>query len=130
MELCLLPLLIALASVGCKEPAKPTADLDPAGTYGLVSVDSNNVPCTVEHEGHQLTVKSGAFIINADGTCSSSMVFSPASRGEVTNVVHASYTREGQKLTMKWQGAGMTLGTVDGNTFTMNNEGMILTYRK
>jgi hypothetical protein len=31
---------------------------------------------------------------------------------------------------MKWQGAGMTTGTIAGNTFTMNNEGMELVYKK
>ena len=40
------------------------------------------------------------------------------------------YPREGPKLTMKWQGAGMTTGTIAGNTFTMNNEGMELVYKK
>jgi hypothetical protein len=31
---------------------------------------------------------------------------------------------------MRWQGAGMTIGSVAGDTFTMNNEGMVLAYRK
>ena len=42
----------------------------------------------------------------------------------------ASYTRQGSKLTMKWEGAGMTTGTAEGDTFTMNNEGMVFAYRK
>jgi hypothetical protein len=44
--------------------------------------------------------------------------------------VKATYTREGPKLTMKWQGAGTTIGTVEGDIFTMNNEGMVFAYRK
>ena len=31
---------------------------------------------------------------------------------------------------MKWAEAGMTIGTVKGDTFTMNNEGMVLRGRK
>ena len=31
---------------------------------------------------------------------------------------------------MKWQGAGLTTGTVEGNTFTMDNEGMLFVYKK
>jgi len=31
---------------------------------------------------------------------------------------------------MNWQGAGTTIGTVEGDTFTMNNEGMVFAYRK
>jgi hypothetical protein len=44
--------------------------------------------------------------------------------------VKATYTRDGQKLTMQWQGAGRTIGSVEGDTFTMNNEGMVFAYRK
>ena len=31
---------------------------------------------------------------------------------------------------MTWAGAGTTVGTVEGNTFTMTNEGMVLVYRR
>jgi hypothetical protein len=31
---------------------------------------------------------------------------------------------------MRWDGAGMTTGSVDGNIFTMHNEGMVFVYRK
>ncbi len=132
---CLLPLFMVMACVGCKpETSKPetkaAAEPNPVGNYTLVSVDGNQVPCEVKHEGATMTIKSGAFVINADGTCSSKMVFSVASRGEASREVKATYTREGSKLTMKWEGAGMTTGTVEGDTFTMNNEGMVLAYRK
>jgi hypothetical protein len=39
----------------------------------------------------------------------------------------------GQKLNMlkmQWQGAGQTTGTVEGNTFTMENEVMVFAYKK
>jgi len=123
--------------VGCKQEAKVTADtnivtaattdINPVGTYALATVDGNKVPYTVQHEGHTMTIQSGSFIINADGTCSSKMFLEGR---EAAIEVKATYTREGQKLTMKWQGAGMTIGTVEGDTFTMNNEGMVLAYRK
>ena len=130
LRLCLLALFMVVGWTGCKEPAKVAADVNPAGTYALASVDGNKVPCTVRHDGHALAVKSGSFIINADGTCSSRVAFSPPSGGDVVREVKASYTRQGAKLTMKWEGAGITTGTVEGDTFTMNNEGMIFTYRK
>jgi len=132
-----LPLFTVMVWVGCKPEAKvvgdtkttaaTAADINPVGTYALVSVDGNKVPYTVTHEGHTMTIQSGSFLINADGTCSSKM--SLAGRDAAIEV-KATYTREGPKLTMKWQGAGMTLGTVEGDTFTMNNEGMVLAYRK
>jgi hypothetical protein len=137
LHFCVLPLFMVTVWSGCNQETKvaadakpvaaPAADLNPAGTYALVTVDGNKVPCAVEHEGHKMTIQSGGFTINPDGTCSSKMTL--AGRDAAIEV-KATYTREGQKLTMKWQGAGMTTGTVEGDTFTMNNEGMVFAYRK
>jgi hypothetical protein len=130
VQLCLLPMVMVLVLAGCKRDAKVPADSNAFGTYTLVSVDGNNVPCTVQHEGHSLAVKSGSFDINSDGTCSSKVVFSTPQGGDASRGVKARYTREGAKLTMQWEGAGTTSGTVEGSTFTMNNEGMVFAYRK
>ncbi len=128
---------MVVVCAGCKQEAKvaadtktvaaTAADINPIGTYVLVTVDGNKVPCTVQHEGHTMTINSGSFIINAEGTCSSKIFL--AGRDAAIEV-KATYTREGPKLTMQWQGAGMTIGTVEGDTFTMNNEGMVFAYRK
>lgn len=128
--LCLLPLLAAGVWGGCKEKEKVMADVNPAGTYTLVSVDGKQAPCTISHEGVSVTIKSGAFVLGPDGTCSSKMVFSVAPGGDASREVKASYTQKGATLTMRWEGAGTTTGTVQGDTFTMNNEGMKLAYRK
>ena len=104
--------------------------VDLPGKYDLVSVDGNVVPAKVSHEGTELQVLSGTFTFNDDGTCSSKMIFVPPSGPEATREVSATYTREGSKLTMKWEGAGTTTGTIEGDTFTMNNEGMVLVFRK
>ena len=118
---------MVLVCPGCKQDTKVKADTNPVGTYALVSVDGNTVPCNVQHEGHTLPVKSGSFLINPDGTCSSKIVLS----GNNSAIeVKASYTRQGSKLTMRWAGAGMTTGTLEGDTFTMNNEGMSFSYHK
>jgi hypothetical protein len=137
LQLCLLPLFLVAACAGCKQDAKVAGDtravaagatdINPAGTYNLVTVDGKTVPCTIQHEGHSIPIKSGAFIINAEGTCSSKMFLEGRDAALETK---ATFTREGQKLTMQWQGAGTTIGTVEGDTFTMNNEGMVLAYRK
>jgi hypothetical protein len=118
---------MVMVLVGCKQDAKVAADTNPVGTYSLVSVDGNKVPCDVLHEGHTLPVKSGSFIFNPDGTCSSKMVLSGR---ESAIEVKATYTRQGSRLTMQWEGAGTTTGTFEGDTFTMNNEGMIFAYQK
>jgi hypothetical protein len=112
-----------------KQPARVNAT-DIAGVYALVSVNGKPVPADASHDGATLQVRSGAFTIQADGTCSSKMVFVPPSGTEVTREVGATYTQDGSKLTMQWKGAGKTVGTIAGDTFTMNNEGMVLVYRK
>src|SRR5262249_5727703 len=128
-QLCCLGLCMAALWTGCNQQAKIAANINPVGTYTLVSVDGNKVPCAVRHEGKPgPTVKSGAFVINADGTCSSKVVLVAPSGSDASREVKATYTQAGPKLTMKWEGAGMTIGTVEGNKFTMNNEGMIFAY--
>jgi hypothetical protein len=130
LSLCLAPLLAAAVWGGCKEREKGVAEVNPTGTYTLVSVDGKQAPCTIGHEGVSVTIKSGAFMIGPDGTCTSKMVFSVPSRGDASREVKASYTQKGATLTMKWEGAGTTTGTVQGDAFTMHNEGMLLAYRK
>jgi hypothetical protein len=82
------------------------------------------------HEGVNLTIKKGFFIINSDGTCISNITFVPPNKVEVNNEVKATYTLAGNTLTMKWERAGITTGTVNGATFTMNNEGMTFVFQK
>ena len=128
--LSLLAVLLLLALTGCKNGTRAPANINPAGVYTLVSVDDKNVPCNVTHEGATLTVKSGVFTINPDGTCRSLSIFSVPPNPDVRREVKATYTQTGAELTMRWEGAGMTKGQINGSTFTMNNEGMIFSYRK
>jgi len=128
--LCLLAILWLLTLTGCKNATTPAAGLNPAGVYALVSVDGKTVPCNLSHEGVAMVVKSGSLTINADGTCRSLSIFGVPPHPDVHRDVTATYTQNGAELTMRWKGAGMTKGTLNGNEFTMNNEGMIFFYRK
>ena len=131
LALPLCPLLTAVLILSaCKPETKVAKESDPSGDYVLVSVSGNPVPASVDHDGVKLQVRSGTFTINADGTCGTKTVFVPPSGQEATRQVSATYTKEGSKLTMQWKGAGMTTGTLEGNTFAMNNEGMLFVYRK
>lgn len=127
---CALTVCLAALWTACKPQPKNTIDAGPVGQYTLVSVDGQNVPCAVKHDGAALTIKSGTFVINADGTCSSLVNFTAPTGSDASREVKATYTRDGVSLTMKWEGAGMTTGKVEGNTFTMNNEGMVFAYTK
>ena len=87
-------------------------------------------PAPFRMEAHEIEVQSGTFTFNADGTCESKVIFGPPSGSPVTREVKADYTRDGTELKMKWHGAGRTVGTLEGDKFSMNNEGMIFTYKK
>ncbi len=126
---CLL-LTVGLFLSGCKQEVKVAPSSDFTGSYTLVTVNGNKVPASVSHDGAGIEIRSGIFTINADGTCSSKMVFVPPSGAEATRDSSATYTREGSKLKMQWKGAGLTTGTLEGSTFTMNNEGMVFAYKK
>ncbi|MDX2472313.1 MAG: hypothetical protein QNL91_01260 [Candidatus Krumholzibacteria bacterium] len=127
--LCL-ALALVLCVAGCSKQ-KPALQSDgPAGAYALVSVNGNQVPTEVDHDGVILKVLSGRFTINDDGTCRSKTVFVVPSGTEAEREVSATYTKDGATLTMRWEGAGTTVGTVAGKTFTMDNEGIVYVYRK
>ena len=130
IALSLLAVLLLLAITGCKNESRGATQVSLAGVYTLVSVDGKDVPSNLTHEGVAVVVKSGSFTINADGTCRSLSVFAVPPHPDVNRQVDATYTQSGAELTMSWKGAGMTKGEVSGNTFTMNNEGMIFVYRK
>jgi hypothetical protein len=128
-----LPALLLTAGLllsACGQAGKTAAGTDPTGVYTLTSVNGDKVPASISHEGVKLQVRSGTFTINADKTCSTKTTFVPPNGAEATREVKATYTQEGSKLTMQWQGAGMTTATVEARTLTMNNEGMVLVYQK
>ena len=104
-----------------------------AAVYTLVKVNGKKLPAAVQHEGASLEIRSGRFTIGPDGRCRSRMVFVPPSRKEASVETAASYTLGGpdlHRLDMQWEGAGSTDGTVNGDTFTMENEGMLFEYSK
>lgn len=114
----------------CAKQEIASGGADHTGEYVLVSVNGSDLPASVSHGSANVKVIAGTFEIRADGTCRSKTVFDPLTGSEIEREVAATYTRDGSKLTMKWEGAGMTVGTVEGNIFTMDNEGMVFVYRK
>ena len=128
-------ILLLLGLTGCQSSVRESGADDSlpagwAGDYTLMSVDGNVVPCIVRHEDQDITVKSGDMNFSTNGTCASRSVFAVKGYKEVNRVVEATYTVSGAELTMRWKRAGMTRGSFNGNTFTMNNEGMIFVYQK
>ena len=95
-----------------------------------MAVNGIRIPGAIEHDGAKLGVESGTFRIAADGRISSETVFTPPDGRPMTRRVKATYTRNGSSLVMRWEGAGVTRGSIDGEIFVMNNHGMILVYSR
>ena len=93
LQLCFV-LTLGLLLSACQQEGK-IAKTDPTGVYVLASVNGSKIPASISHEGTALQVRSGAFTIKADGTCSTKTVFVPPSGSEVAREVSATYTQEG-----------------------------------
>lgn len=122
--------IAGLMTLGCKPARVAITDTVAPGVYTLVSVDGNPVPAQVKHDGHTIEVRCGTFTFDSGGSCRSHTVFVPGGGREVVRDVEATYTQSGNHLKMKWKGAGTTEGTIEGSTFTLNNEGMRFVYRQ
>ncbi len=123
-------LVVALFAYGCQGSTGSATQDEVTGIYYLVRVDGSEAPAAVHHDGTMMEVRSGTLIISDDGTCFSRTRFTPHGGEEMTREAYAKYKVEGSRLFMKWKGAGTTEGTVQGDTFVMNNHGMIFEYAK
>mgnify|MGYP001827295118 FL=1 len=121
---------IILSLAACQEAVRQDDDSAITGIYYLLKVDGIEIPGTVSHDGMAMEIRSGTFIISADGTCSSETHFSVPGGNEITRKVRAKYAVKDAQLLMKWEGAGTTVGTVSWDIFTMDNHGMIFEYTR
>jgi hypothetical protein len=127
-----LPIVAALSLVAGSAAAQTSdATRDLAGTYTLVAIDGHELPYAPMHEGAKgPLVKTGTLTLHADGTFASTGSFEIPGGQTVSRNLSGTYTRDGTALTLHWTGAGVTTATIEGETFTMVNEGMRFTYRR
>ncbi len=123
-------LVLGLLLAGCNQESGAAKDSDPAGTYTLATINGNKLPFTPPHEGGAPEVQSGSIKLNADGSFTSSMSYGLPAGKVSSRDFSGTYTREGTNLKLQWKGAGVTSATLEGDTFTMNNEGTLFAYRK
>ncbi len=129
-----LPLLLAVfvsLLAGCSQTGGSCCDPSgPEGTYALSSIGGASLPCTPPHEGGAPEVRSGAIRLNADGTFTSTMAYGFPDGREGGRDFRGTWTREGVSFVLRWEGAGVTTATLDGDTLTMDNEGFAFVYRR
>lgn len=122
--------LCALLVAGCQSDVTKIDDSDITGIYYLVKVDGAEIPAKIFHDGVPMHILSGTFIISTDGTCFSRMRFVAPQGEETIREVNAKFRVDEEKIIMQWENAGVTEGTVTGDTFTMDNHGTIFEYKK
>lgn len=128
-RMVVLVMLVCLAGCVTVSPTE-TVVTGPAGVYTLVTVDGSEVPATVSHGDKEAMVLSGRFTINADGTCLNKITVISSTGRKISRSVAATYSMDGSSMNIQWAGGGETEGTFDGDTFTMDNEDNIFSYKK
>lgn len=129
-KLVMMGLLVIGLCLPIREKASSTAETsDHTGTYTLVTINGNKLPYAPPHAGGAPQVQSGTITLNADGTFTSAMSYNLPT-GVASRNFSGTYTRNGSSFSLQWKGAGTTTATLEGDTFTMDNEGLLLAYRK
>jgi hypothetical protein len=127
----LMLLFIGLFLPACRQGTTVVStNPEPAGTYALVSINGNKLPYTPPHEGGAPEVQSSAMTLKADGTFTSTVTYGMPGGKSSSHDFSGTFTCEDTRLTLRWNGAGLTILKLEGNSFTMDNEGILFTYRK
>lgn len=121
-------LAIGLCLPACRNVSSTARTSDHIGTYALVAINGNKLPHTPPHEGGAPQVQSGAITLDGDGTFTSSMSYGLPAGKVASRDFSGTYTRDGSRFSLQWKGAGTTTATLEGHTFTMDNEGSLFTY--
>jgi hypothetical protein len=128
--------LVAVAAPCARAQATPSPL---AGAYQLVTVDGHPIPYAPEHPGRPADAPPGpevlaaTMVIRADGSLMLAMAYRMGT-GEAQQFRAMPFSgtaaADGEKYTVKWEGAGMTPLTLVKDTLAMDNEGMIFKYVK
>ena len=84
-------LVAALFLAACQQATRPVGENNITDDYYLQKIDGTRLPGTVLHDGVAIEVRSGSFVINANGTCISKTQFVAPDGKEVNRKVHATY---------------------------------------
>ena len=128
--------LLVISTFGFARPLQSqqvpvSAKTEHTGTYSLVSIDGNKLPFAPPHEGGTPPeIRSSTFTLNADGSFALTMTYGLPSGETFSRDFSGTYTHDGSAFTFEWKGAGTTSAIMEGNTLTMDNEGVLYAYRK
>ncbi|HIK97839.1 MAG TPA: hypothetical protein EYG10_07030 [Gammaproteobacteria bacterium] len=121
---------LGLCLTGCRTHTPENNNSNSSGVYKLVSINDHELPYSPPHAGGAPEVRAGEITLIEDGSFTSAMNYGLPDGKETGREFKGSYSRNGSDFHLKWEGAGTTTASLEGDTFTMNNEGVLFAYRK
>jgi hypothetical protein len=104
------------------------------GTYELWSVNGSSVPAVVYQEpGYRLEVLSAAFTLEDDGSYSEAGIVRETINGQTSTRSSSSYgyyDYYNGELTFDESSGRRYYGTMNGNTLTIDDQGVQMSYRR
>ena len=124
-------LLFPILFLACGDSTGPEAI---AGNYTLRTIDGQDLPAVIlQVLNDKVEVTAGSLRINSDLTFSSSLTAAATTSGTTTSATDTqtgTYTLNGTAITLRFQDASTSTGSITGNTLTVIDEGLSLVYRK
>ena len=124
-------LLFPILFLACGDSTGPGAI---AGNYTLRTIDGQDLPAVIlQVLNDKVEVTAGSLRINSDLTFSSSLTAAATTSGTTTSATDTqtgTYTLNGTAITLRFQDASTSTGSITGNTLTVIDEGLSLVYRK
>jgi hypothetical protein len=121
---------LVLLPCGCRKNASAGKSSDYIGTYTLDTINGRKLPFNPLPRIATTEFSSGAITLQADGSFVAT-ISHRTSDGKVSKRdASGSYTKAGSSFRLEYKGRGTATATLEGNTFTVNDEDMKLVYRK
>lgn len=105
-----------------------------AGTYNLETIDGQAPPVVVfEEPGLKVEIVSGNFILTANGTFTTTVVWRTTENGVASNGSESfpgTYTVTGSTVNFVYSDGDTDSATLSGGTLTFSDEGHTVVFRK
>jgi lipocalin-like protein len=130
----LIPLVLAIAvACGSDSPTQPT-NASIAGTWSLTSVNGAGLPFVVSQTaGDKVELVGDVVTATATGTYTERFTFRETLNGVVTTTDqpdNGTYTINGNAITLHSSTNGSITGALNGNTFTLIDQGFVFLFTK
>ena len=132
----LLSLALALAIVGCgSDSSSEPTNASVAGTWTLQSVNGSQLPFTLSNVGStKIELVSSVVNVTSAGTWTSTSQTRTTINGQATTSTGTqagTYTLSGSAVAIRsTDGTTVQAGTVNGNTLTLAQTGLVFVYQK